>query len=70
MFNDSGDTIMSKSNLEDDVAKLLGNPPYNNPANICWNDNYFAKWLKDTYGEIAVDKEIKKQSRITMKDVK
>ena len=47
--------------LSDEVAKLLGKPPYNHPSNICWNDNYFYKHLETTYGEEALKKEIKRQ---------
>ena len=36
--------------LRDDLAKLNGRPPYNDPANFCWNDNYFARSLVMKYG--------------------
>jgi hypothetical protein len=36
--------------IKDDLAKLAGRPPYNNPANLCWNDNYFARSLTNKYG--------------------
>lgn len=49
---------MSMGNLEDDVKKLLGMPPYDSPQNFCWNDNYYAKSLNDQYGEIAVNQMI------------
>lgn len=54
---------MKNDELKDDVAKLLGKPPYNHPSNICWNDNYFSKYLNDKYGEIAVNKEIDRQNK-------
>lgn len=38
--------------LEDDVKKLLGLPPYNSPSNFCWNDNYYARSLQEKYGEV------------------
>lgn len=44
--------------LEKDVRQLLGLPPYDHPANFCWNDNYFAKSLDSKYGETAVRKMI------------
>lgn len=36
--------------LRDDLAKLNGKPPYNDPANFCWNDNHFARSLVTKYG--------------------
>jgi hypothetical protein len=54
---------MEDDGLRDDVAKLLGRPPYNHPGNICWNDNYFAKSLNDKYGEGAVNAEIARQQK-------
>lgn len=36
--------------LKDDLAKLNGKPPYNSPANFCWNDNYFARHIVSKYG--------------------
>lgn len=47
--------------LADDVAKLLGLQPYNSPANLCWNDGYFAHSLNARYGEIAVSREQRRQ---------
>lgn len=44
------------NNLEDDVKKLLGMFPYNDSANSCWNDAYFAQSLRVKYGEEAVRK--------------
>jgi len=49
--------------LEDDVKKLLGLPPYNHPSNYCWNDNYYAHSLNSKYGEIAVSKMIEKLNK-------
>ena len=49
--------------LERDVAMLLGKPPYDTPSNYCWNDGYFARSLRDKYGERAVDKERARQQR-------
>lgn len=40
----------------DDMKKLLGLAPYNSPANICWNDNYFYRYLISHYGEERVKK--------------
>jgi len=34
--------------LEDDVKKLLGFPPYDSPSNYCWHDNYFAHSHRST----------------------
>lgn len=45
--------------LREQVKKLLGIPPYNEPSNICWNDNYFAKSLRVEYGDQAVSDMIK-----------
>lgn len=36
--------------IRDDLAKLNGEPPYNTPSNICWNDAYFGKSLERKYG--------------------
>jgi hypothetical protein len=49
--------------LQRDVAKLLGKPPYDGPENICRNDNYFGRSLRDKYGELALSKEINRQQR-------
>lgn len=51
------------ADLQRDVAKLLGKPPYDRPENFCWNDNYFARSLRDKYGELALSKEINRQQR-------
>jgi hypothetical protein len=42
--------------LRDDVRKLLGKPPYNHPANFCWNDGYFHRSLQAKYGDARVAK--------------
>lgn len=51
---------MNEKELENDVKKLLGLKPFDNPTNFCWNDNYYAKSLNDKYGSEVVEKEIKR----------
>lgn len=46
--------LVDWAKLEDDVRKLLGLAPYNGPDNIVRNDNYFYRYLIDTYGERPV----------------
>lgn len=50
-----------QTELERDVAKLLGKPPYDGPENYSRNDNYFGRSLRDKYGELALSKEINRQ---------
>lgn len=42
--------------LKDDLKKLYGLPPYNTPTNMVYGDGYFARSLKNKYGEEAVNK--------------
>ncbi len=45
--------------LLDGVRKLQGLPPYDSPANLCWNDGYFHRSLVGQFGEVAVQAAIK-----------
>lgn len=47
------------SNLENDVRKYLGLPPYNTMSNICYGDGHFLMSLYKTYGKLAVMNKIK-----------
>lgn len=46
------------SELEDKVRMLLGVKPYDQDTNYCKHDTYFAKSLRDRYGDRAVDEMI------------
>jgi hypothetical protein len=37
--------------LEGQIRRLLGLPPYDQPSNICWEDAYYAKSLEQKYGK-------------------
>lgn len=43
-------TEINLDKLAKDLAMLDGDPPYNEMSNICWNDAYFANWIKRHYG--------------------
>jgi hypothetical protein len=52
LFESSANEL--KENIKqlcDDLNKLDGKPPYNEPSNICWGDAYFAKSLEKKYNK-------------------
>lgn len=42
---------MNITKLKDDLKRLDGKPPYDDPGNPCRNDAYFAKAMEAEYGK-------------------
>lgn len=50
------------SELEKDVRKYLGLPPYNTMSNISYYDGHFLRFLYKKYGELKVINKMKELS--------
>ena len=51
---------LAQNEIEDDVKKFLGLPPYHNTTNIVVGDGFFLASLYRKYGREQVNKTLKK----------
>mgnify|MGYP005870276485 CR=1 FL=1 len=55
-----------KRRARDDLKRLYGRPPHNDPGNLCRNDAYFARSLVFKYGTSLseLEKAVEPKSRL------